>query len=269
MNSPLLKIDNITYTYKTSQWQLNSVSLEVAKGDFLAIVGTNGAGKSTLLKISAGIIPPNTGNVTIHQKPISKIPRKALARQIGYLPQYVNPIFDYNVRQVVAMGRFCHSKSFALTTAEDNRIVNHCLEITETTPFKNRNITELSGGERQRVMLASVLAQQPDIMLLDEPATGLDLHHQTAFFKLLAELSKKRIAIMVITHDLNLAAQFCSKMLLMHKGKKQICDTPDKVFEKISNLPEYSKDICFFPHPLNSKPAVLPANNQTAPEKTK
>lgn len=263
MNSPLLRIENISYTYKTSQWQLDSVSLEIAKGDFLAIVGTNGAGKSTLLKISAGIIPPNTGKVSIQQKLLNKIPRKVLARQIGYLPQNVNPIFDYNVREVVAMGRFCHSKTFAITTAQDNRIVNHCLEITETTPFKDRIITELSGGERQRVMLASVLAQQPDIMLLDEPATGLDLHHQTAFFKLLADLSKKGIAIMVITHDLNLAGQFCSKMLLMHKGRKQICDTPDKVFQKISNLPEYSKDICFFPHPANNKPAVLPTNNQT------
>ncbi len=261
MNGGLLKIDSVSYSYAHSDWKLDSVEIGVDKGDFVGIAGANGSGKSTLLKIAGGILTPTGGTVTLEDKPIRKIPRKKLARSVGYLPQQVYSVFDYSVEEVVSMGRFCHSRGLGVTTSEDRKIVNECMESTETAEFRGRSIAELSGGERQRVLLASVLAQQPDIMLLDEPVTGLDLHHQVKFFKLLARFSAGGIAVLVITHDLNLAGQFCGKVLLMNRGKKEIFAEPEAVFSRIEQSRAYTGEVAFFRHPLNNKPAVLPYNN--------
>ncbi|MDD5458539.1 MAG: ABC transporter ATP-binding protein [Phycisphaerae bacterium] len=263
MKNCLLKIENISYTYVHTGWKLDSISLSINTGDFVGIVGPNGSGKSTLLKIAAGILPPVSGRVHLEGKHIRKIPRKKLAQSMGYLPQQINPVFDFNVEEVISMGRFCHSKGMGLITQEDRQIVADCMQATETFSLRNRSITELSGGERQRVMLASVLAQQPGIMLLDEPMTGLDMHHQVAFFKLLSQFAAKGMAVVVITHDLNLASQFCDKVLLLNKGRKEIFDSVEKVFGRIEQLEIYSKDLSIFKHPLNQKPAVLPYNSES------
>lgn len=261
MSNPLLHVDNVSYSYTGSSWKLDRLSLFINKGDFIGIVGANGSGKSTLLKVVAGILPPDSGLVLLENRFIKNIPRRKLARQIGYLPQQVNSIFDYNVRDIVLMGRFCHSRGLGLTTPEDREIADQCMNATEISAFRDKTINELSGGERQRVYLASILAQQPDIMLLDEPVNGLDLHHRISFFKLLAQFSEKGMTILVITHDLNLASQFCGKILLMEKGKKEIYDSVEKVFERIERMDIYSRDIFIFRHPFNNKPALLPYYN--------
>jgi iron complex transport system ATP-binding protein len=260
MNNALLHIDKISYSYNRSDWKLDCIDFSVCKGELIAIVGANGSGKSTLIKIMAGVLQPDSGQILLGDKPIKNVPRKKLAQNIGYLPQQVNSVFDYNVKEVVSMGRFCHSKGLGLTTSEDKQIVDYSMKVTETIGFQARTINRLSGGERQRVLLASVLAQQPEIMLLDEPATGLDLHHQVSFFKLLANFSEKGMAVVVITHDLNLASQFCRKILLLNKGKMVIYDSAEKVFEHFGKMELYSRDISIFRHPLNKKPAILPYN---------
>ena len=261
MNESILNLESISYSYKQSGWKLDSVDLSVNAGEFIGILGPNGSGKSTLLKIAAGILEPAGGNVTLQERSIRKISRRQLAQSIGYLPQRVNSVFNLNVREIVSMGRFCHSKGLGIVTAADEKIVDECMHETETFDFRERSIDELSGGERQRVFLASVLAQQPRVMLLDEPGTGLDMHHQVSFFKLLAQLSKKKMAVVVITHELNLASQFCSKVLLLNKGKKEIFGSVEKVFERIGQIEMYSKDMSFIKHPSNHKPAVLPFNS--------
>jgi iron complex transport system ATP-binding protein len=261
MSNSFLNIDNISYSYSGSFWKLDCINLDINKGDFIGIVGANGSGKSTLLKITAGILTPDNGRILLENQSITKIPRKELARKIGYLPQQVNSIFEFNVEEVVLMGRFCHSKGLGLITAEDRKIADQCMNATETSTFRDRSINELSGGERQRVLLASVLAQQPDMMLLDEPVTGLDLHHQISFFKLLAQFSKKGMTILAITHDLNLASQFCDKILLLDKGKKEIYDSVEKTFERIGQMNTYSENTSVFRHPHNQKPALLPYYN--------
>lgn len=261
MNNSLLNLDDISYSYKHSGWRLDSVDLSVDQGEFVGIIGANGSGKSTLLKIAAGLLSPGSGRVLLQDRSIRKIPRRKLAQSIGYLPQQVTSVFNLNVREIVSMGRFCHSKGLGVATSEDAKIVDECMRETETFEFRDRTIDELSGGERQRVLLASVLAQQPEIMLLDEPGTGLDLHHQVTFFKLLAQLSRKGIAVVVITHELNLASQFCGKLLLMDRGKKEIFGEVEEVFDRIGEMEIYSKDMSFIKHPSNRKPAVLPFNS--------
>ncbi|MCF7954353.1 MAG: ABC transporter ATP-binding protein [Phycisphaerae bacterium] len=261
MNETILNLESISYSYKQTGWKLDSVDLSVNAGEFIGILGANGSGKSTLLKIAAGILDPAAGNVILQGRSLRKIPRRQLAQSIGYLPQQVNSAFNLKVKEIVSMGRFCHSKGLGIVSAVDEKIVDECMRETETFDFRDRSIDELSGGERQRVFLASVLAQQPRIMLLDEPGTGLDMHHQVSFFKLLAQLNKKEIAVVVITHELNLASQFCGKVLLLSKGKKEIFGSVEKVFERIGQIEMYSKDMSFIKHPSNHKPAVLPYNN--------
>ena len=262
MNDNILHVDNVCYSYKHSNWKLNSIELSIKRKDFIGIVGSNGSGKSTLLKIAAGILSPSQGRVLLENKPINKIPRRKLAQKIGYLPQRINTDFDFSVKEVISMGRFCHSKGLGIITENDDQIINDCMNETETFSLQNRTITELSGGERQRVMMASVLAQQPELMLLDEPVTGLDLHHQISLFKLLAQFSQKGMAVVVITHDLNLASQFCDKILVLNRGQEEIFDSVEKVFNRLGQMDSYSENISILRHPINQKPAVLPYYNQ-------
>ncbi|PIE02446.1 MAG: hypothetical protein CSA81_07215 [Acidobacteria bacterium] len=261
MNSDLLNIDKVSYSYPQSNWKLDCVQFSMNRGDFIAVIGANGSGKSTLLKIAAGITSPVSGEVLLDQKNVQKIPRKILAQSIGYLPQQITPVFDFIVEDVVAMGRFCRSKDFGLMTQTDRDIVDQCMDATETRVFRDRTIQQLSGGERQRVMLASVLAQQPEILLLDEPTTGLDMHHQASFFKLLADLANRQMAVLVITHDLNLASQFCSRILLMDGGRVSLFGSAEEVFNRIEQMAFFSENLSIFEHPLNRRPSILPFNN--------
>ncbi len=258
MSELLLELDKVSYSYGRSDWRLEDVSLAVKRGDMIGIVGANGSGKSTLMKVAAGVLAAESGKVLVTGTDIHKMSRRKLARKLGFLPQQAASVFDFRVEQVVAMGRYCHSKGLGFTSAEDERVIAEAMEATETTTFCGRTLMELSGGERQRVMLASVLAQQPDIMLLDEPAAGLDLHHQVTFFRLLADMSARGMGVVVITHDLNFAGQFCTKLLAMEAGRRVLFGEVEQLFEQVTEMKVYSGDVATLRHPFNGKWAVLP-----------
>lgn len=258
MSEMLLELDKVSYSYARGDWRLDGVSLGVERGDMIGIVGANGSGKSTLMKAAAGVLTIESGKVRLAGTDIRKISRRKLAQRLGFLPQQAASVFDFRVEQVVAMGRYCHSRGLGFTSAEDQRVIAEAMEATETTAFCGRGLMELSGGERQRVMLASVLAQQPDIMLLDEPAAGLDLHHQVTFFRLLADMSARGIGVVVITHDLNFAGQFCTKLLAMEGGRRVLFGQVEEVFERVTEMDVYSGDVATLRHPVNGKWAVLP-----------
>ena len=219
MHPSLLSIENIGYSYRANGWKLENISLEVAAGQIVGIIGPNGAGKSTLLKIAARTLAYHTGRVSLMGRDMNRLSRRKIAQQLGYLPQHVTTTFDHHVEEVVALGRFPHLSGAGFLQNHDRKIIERCLEQTETSPYRHRPLSQLSGGERQRVLLASVLAQQPRVLLLDEPTTGLDLHHQVTFFCLLSELVQKGMAVLVVTHELNLAAQYCNRLLLLDAGR--------------------------------------------------
>ncbi len=256
-NDILLQLKNVTCSFKNSTWKLHPQTLQISPG-LTGFIGPNGAGKSTLLKIAAGILPPQNGTVKLNNRNINTIPRNEIAKIIAYLPQTVDHTFEYTVEQVVSMGRFPTLQTGGFLTATDINIIKQALEQTETLPYRGRKLSELSGGERQRVLLASVLTQQPRILLLDEPTTGLDLHHQVKFFRLLKTLSAKNITIVIVTHDLNLAAQFCDNLLLLNNGSKVIYGPPKKVIHPNILAPLYQNTIYITQHPLNNMPIVLP-----------
>ncbi len=227
----MLEIRNLNFTYGKNP-VLREINFSVAAGEFISIIGPNGAGKSTLIKMMDGILKAEQSDILLEGKPISDFSRKELAQRIAYLPQDSKFAFSYTVREVVMMGRFPYLRGVLTYTAEDLQIVREMMTLMEIEQFAERRFNELSGGEKQRVLIASALAQQPRIILLDEPTNALDLHHQIAIYHILKKLQKEQnLTIIVVTHDINLAAQYCERITLMGKGMIIRDDEPKKVLQ--------------------------------------
>jgi iron complex transport system ATP-binding protein len=210
---------------------VNGVSVALARGEFVAVAGPNGAGKSTLLGVMAGLKGQFTGDCLFLGKDVRRWPRRPFARRVSVVPQAVRIDFPFTAEQVVLMGR----TPFADTMFESNEDADHvqrAMALTGTTQFRRRDFRSLSGGERQRVVLASALAQAPEVLLLDEPTTYLDLEHQISLYKLLRSLAGDGLLIVSITHDLNLASTFSDRMLLLRSGALVADGPPDEVINR-------------------------------------
>jgi iron complex transport system ATP-binding protein len=201
MADSLLQLEVVAYQYPDSDWRLESVSLAVAAGEVLAIIGPNGSGKSTLLRIGAGVLRPLSGQVLLRGRDITRLARRDIARSLGYLPQQVRSDFDYRVEEVVAMGRFPHLAGAGFLSAADRAVVDRCLVETEIAEYRQRPLSRLSGGERQRVFLASVLAQEPRVLLLDEPTAALDLASQGVLAGLMKHHRSEGGLVIAATHQ--------------------------------------------------------------------
>lgn len=213
--SHVLAADRVSFGYAPGSPVLMDVSVELRGGEVAGIIGPNGAGKSTLLQLLCGLLNPDEGAVLLDGRPLSEFSARARARLVGYMPQSVQPAFSLSVREVVALGRYPHLGPFGILGPPDHAVVAACLEQTETAALADRDFLSLSGGERQRAVLASVLAQEPRLLLLDEPMSALDLPHEVAFFRQLRDLAAGGLGVVVVTHDINLAAQFCDRLLLI------------------------------------------------------
>ena len=199
---------------------VSGVSLAVARGSFTGLLGPNGCGKTTLLKLMAGVLRPAAGTVTLDGRVLAEMPRRTAARHVAVVPQDTHPAFDYTALEIVLMGRHPHLRPTQLEGPRDLVIAQEALEATGTLHLAHRLFTSLSGGERQRVVIASALAQQPDVLLLDEPTASLDLGYQLEVAALLRRLSREHDVTMVMaTHDLNLAASMCGALALLRDGR--------------------------------------------------
>jgi len=227
----MLEIRNLNFSYGNIS-VLKEITFTAMAGEFITIIGPNGAGKSTLIKMIDGILHAGQSEILLEGVPISNFSRKELAQKIAYLPQDSKFAFDYTIREVVMMGRFPYLKGVHTYTAGDLHIVKEMMILMEIEQFSDRSFNELSGGEKQRVLIASALAQQPNIILLDEPTSALDLHHQIAIYHILKKLQREQnLTIIVVTHDINLAAQYCERMTLMGNGMIIRDDTPENVLQ--------------------------------------
>jgi iron complex transport system ATP-binding protein len=203
-----------------AQRVLDSVSLHVARGTIVGLLGPNGSGKTTLLKIVAGVLQPQAGRVQIDGRPIVQLTRRELARRIAVVPQETQTTFDFSVIDMVLMGRYPHLGPFELEGAADQEIARDALAATGTAGLEARQFATLSGGEKQRVVIASALAQASDMLLLDEPTAALDLGYQFEITALLRRLNVERGTTMIVsTHDLNLAAALCQRIVLLRHGR--------------------------------------------------
>ena len=242
----LLQVKNVTFHYSSrlngSSFSLEEINFNVSEGEFISIIGPNGSGKSTLLKIISGVISPQKGTVKINEENIHSVEKKKLAKKIAFVPQTFSVAFPFSVFEIVMMGRTPYLNNFGYEKEHDIEIANEALKSVGIYHLKNSGINEVSGGEAQRAFIARALAQDPDILLLDEPNAHLDIEHQIAIFKILEKLnSEKNITILIISHDLNLAGYFGRRILLMKQGKIVMDDSPKKILteqniKKIFNI---------------------------------
>jgi iron complex transport system ATP-binding protein len=197
---------------------LRDVTIEFRAPEFVAIVGPNGAGKSTLLGIMAGLRPGYFGRCEYRGKEVGKWPRRAFARAVSFIPQTLKVEFPFTAEQVVLMGRTPYCDGL-FESPGDWAAVERAMAITDTLAFRRRDFRSLSGGERQRVILASAVAQNPETLLLDEPTAFLDLKHQVSSYRLLRNLTREGMLAIAVTHDLNLAAAFADRIVVLNVGR--------------------------------------------------
>jgi iron complex transport system ATP-binding protein len=255
--SVTLKIENISFRYQ-SEMVLNGIKLEIKENDFWGIIGPNGSGKSTLLKTMNGILRPQEGIVTLKGWEMARLTRSAIARELAAVPQDTTVGFNFSAEEVVAMGRTPYLTRFQKESEKDREIVQKAMELARCWELKKRYVNELSGGERQRVILARALAQEPRLLLLDEPTSQLDISFQTEIFDLLNRLNREQgIAIIAVLHDLNLSAQYCKKLLLLKKGKIFAVGSPAEVITRENIRRVYQTKVLIENHPLSGLPQVI------------
>ena len=252
-----LEARSVAFAYEPGRDVFAGVDAAVRNGEVTGIVGPNGSGKSTLLRILCGLLDPTAGQVTLDDKPLRAFSGRARARMIAFLPQWVNPAFALTVFEVVCLGRYPHMSALGGLGPHDGEVAERCLRDTEALSLRDRNFMTLSGGERQRVLLASILAQEPDLLLLDEPTSALDIHHQIEIFALLKRLAREGYGIGVVTHDLNLAARFCDHILLMAASREALAaGEPEVVLTEPLLSQAYDAPIRVTTHPVTDAPLI-------------
>jgi cobalamin transport system ATP-binding protein len=238
-------------------WVLKGMDLRIRRGEILGIIGPNGAGKTSLLKLLGGLLRPAEGEIRLELRQLTSFSRSALARRIGMVPQQSSLTFPYTVEEVVLMGRSPYLSGWAFETDEDYRIARAAMERMEVREWSGRLFDELSGGERQRVIIARTLTQQPEVLLLDEPVTFLDLYHQARIYSILEELNRtERITVVVVMHDLNVASRLCGRLLLLSDGRIVRQGTPWDVLTETTIEQVYRCRCLVDSHPGTGRPRV-------------
>jgi iron complex transport system ATP-binding protein len=233
-SAPLLRLENVTYRYPgASRDALHGVSLAISPGVFQAVLGPNGSGKTTLVRIALGALKPLSGRADIDGRPASEWARRDLARLVGVVPQREDNLFPQRVRETVLLGRYPYLSLWGRERAEDHAAVDRALAACDVTDLADRWVWTLSGGEYQRVRVARALAQEPRLLVLDEPGVSLDLRHEMALFELVRGLvDSQQLGVLMITHDLNLAASFADSLLLLSEGTVVASGAPEGVLTR-------------------------------------
>lgn len=226
---PLVEATKVTFAYSTVP-VLNSASLSLPKGSIGGIIGANGSGKSTFLRVLAGLIQPDSGEVVFRGRPLSELEPRRRARHIAYVPQASPTIFPFTALEVVLTGRNPYSGRFRFESRQDEEVALGALEALDAAHLAMRPVTELSGGEHQLVTVARALAQEPEVMFLDEPASALDLKHRAQLARSLLRLRDERgITVLTVTHDLMSLNQAFDVLFAMKCGRVVASGAPDVV----------------------------------------
>jgi len=254
----MLQVRNLTVSYGASVI-LKGIDLDVPKGGITTIVGPNGCGKSTLLRAAAGLLARDCGTVTLNGVDMAELKRREIARQLAVLPQTPVAPEGLTIRDLVGRGRHPHQSWLRQDSAEDSRVVDAVMELTNVTEFANRPLERLSGGQRQRAWIAMVLAQETPLVFLDEPTTYLDLSHSVEVLSLVRRLTDQEgRTVLMVLHDLNLAARYSDQLVVMQRGEVEAVGVPAEVLtesllDRVFHLPAVVAT-----DPVNGGPLVVP-----------
>ena len=224
-----LKVRNLSFSYDSVE-VLGDISFELKQGETLGVVGPNGSGKTTLLRCINKLLKPKAGVVFLDDMNLALIRQKEIAKKIGVVPQNSINRFPFTVFDTVLMGRFPHIKRFDKEKERDFNVIDRCLRLCGIEPLASRLITEISGGEHQKVIIARALAQEPQVLLLDEPTLHLDINHQIELLQLVKILAKEEdLIVVMVSHDLNLAARYSDRILILKEGEIYRAGLPEEV----------------------------------------
>lgn len=257
----IFSVCNVTFSYGRHR-VLHDINLEVKKGEVVGIIGPNGAGKSTLLKLLAGYLIPDEGSITFLGRDLKDYDKRELARHMATLPQTLDTPFSYNVEEFIIMGRYPHFHKRFLYGDEEKRFVVEIMETMNMSTLLGRQLQTLSEGERQKVYLAQCIAQDPGVLLLDEPVSHLDIKHQMHTLEILENLHNEGLTILMVLHDLNLTSEFCSRVVLISNGSVYADGEPQTTltFQNIEDV--YDTVVIVKENPLSKKPYVIPVSKK-------
>ena len=254
--NPAIQTENLTFAYKDKP-VLDGVSLSIESGEMVGILGPNGSGKTTLLKIFSAVLR-GRGEVKVNGRSIETYGKRELSRLFAMVPQESQILFPYTVAEIVLMGRASYHSPLALDGKKDLEVARASMELTDSLSFSNRYLHELSGGEKQRVIIARALAQEPEILLLDEPSAFLDLKHVVQVFELMRRLNREHnLTIVAALHDLNLAALFFSRLVILREGRVYRDGTPKEVLTEKTIDEVYGIRVRVEPDPSGEKPQLF------------
>jgi len=237
---------------------LDGVGFSVRKGECFGVIGPNGSGKSTLLKLLSGVETADEGTVTFAGRTLGAFGRKELARRMAVLEQETLPPVGFTVREVVEMGRYPHQNWFGEEAEDADRLIGAILDKLDLSRMAGRTLEHLSGGEKQRVALAKVMAQEPELLLLDEPTTYLDIGRQIQLMDRIREWQAEAgLTVVAVLHDLNLAALYCDRLLLLHRGRVAGIGTPAEMLAEERLAEVYGIAPIVTAHPALGVPQVL------------
>ena len=262
----VLQLQGLTIGYE-EKTIISDINAEVRTGELIGIIGRNGAGKSTLLKTIRGLLPAKAGQVLYFGKPLASYGEKELARRVAYLQQNVETGFGYTGLDIVLTGRYPYMKWWESEKDEDKELARDCMSYTGTLDLAERPVTEVSGGQKQRILLAKVLAQQTPVLFLDEPTTGLDMVYREEIFRFARELANMGKTILMVVHELDLAAAYCSRIFLLGEGKLLADGTPEQVFTETLLSRAYEADISVEQNPKNGRLEITTKENPEAKKK--
>lgn len=225
----IIQVQNIVAGYNEGTAVLQGLNFDIKKGEFIGIIGKNGAGKSTILKAMRGFLPLRSGEILLNGTSLADCTQRDIAQSIAYLQQQVELTFDYTVQDIVMAGRYPYKKWWQRQDDSDKEIADACMKYTDVIEMAQKPIRSLSGGQRQRVLLAKVLAQQTPVLFLDEPAAGLDLFYQEEIFRFCRELCHRGKTVVMVVHELYLAARYCTRLMLLKQGRLLADGVPAEV----------------------------------------
>lgn len=238
---------------------VSDVDLVVEPGEILGIIGPNGSGKSTLVRALGGLRTPDRGEVLLDGRGLQAVGRRERGRAIALVPQETRVSFPLSVRELVLLGRSPHTGAFGWETVNDLAVAQRAMERADVASLAGRPIDELSGGERQRAVLARALAQEPRVLLLDEPTTYLDLRHTVRLLDLVRTLCREeRLAVVLVLHDLNLAGMYCDRLALLSGGRRHSYGPPAEVLVYPDLCAVYGTDLYVAPNDVTGQIVVLP-----------